>query len=63
MPPKVDESKCDGCGTCVEVCPADPTVFAEPNPKAKVVHPEACESCLSCVENCPNEAITFIEEE
>jgi NAD-dependent dihydropyrimidine dehydrogenase PreA subunit len=64
MPPKVDADKCTGCGTCYDVCPADPVVFSEPDPdnenyKSKVLNPDDCQECFACVENCPEEAITF----
>ncbi len=65
MPPKIDSSKCSGCGTCYDVCPADPIVFAEPEDsddwKSTVIEPDACQECYACVENCPEEAITFEE--
>lgn len=64
MPPKVDQNKCTGCGTCYDVCPADPVVFSEPDAdddkwKSTVINPDACQECYACVENCPEEAITF----
>jgi len=60
MRPYVDEEKCIACGTCHEVCPADPNVF-EIQDKSKVVHPEACIECGTCVESCPVEAIELRE--
>lgn len=65
MPPKVDKDKCSGCGTCYDVCPADPVVFNEPQDsedwKSEVINPDDCQECYACVENCPEEAITFEE--
>ena len=58
MRPYVDEDTCIACGTCHEVCPADPNVF-EIRDKSKVVNPEACIECGACEENCPVEAITL----
>ena len=55
--PKVEASKCDGCGNCVDVCPAD--VFEIDEDKAVVVRPDDCVECMACLENCPTEAITI----
>ena len=61
MPPKIDKDKCDGCGTCYDVCPSDPVVFSETEDsddwKSEVVNPDECQECMACVENCPQEAI------
>ncbi|MBW1720959.1 MAG: ferredoxin family protein [Deltaproteobacteria bacterium] len=50
-----NESVCDGCGVCVEVCMSD--VFA-PNPeKGKpplVRYPEECWFCGCCITDCPH---------
>ena len=54
--PRVDEEKCITCGTCADVCPADPNVFVIED-KSKVVHPEACIECMACQESCPTGAI------
>mgnify|MGYP002400893225 CR=1 FL=1 len=59
MPPKVDESICDGEGTCQEVCPADPNVFEIVGGKAKVANPDACLECGACESSCPTSAITM----
>ena len=49
MPPVVDEEKCTGCGTCVDVCPSE--VFALEGGKSKVVNPDDCVECEACVQN------------
>jgi uncharacterized Fe-S center protein len=55
-PPILDESKCDGCGTCVEVCP-----FCAMN--MKFGKPERdigkCMYCLTCFFNCSKEALRW----
>ncbi|PKM81877.1 MAG: 4Fe-4S ferredoxin [Firmicutes bacterium HGW-Firmicutes-14] len=56
MGPKVDSQKCEGCETCIDVCPAD--VFEMDGDKAKPARPEDCLDCGACVEECPAEAIT-----
>ncbi|MCP4761393.1 MAG: ferredoxin family protein [archaeon] len=52
---KVDESKCDGCGTCLEVC-----VFKgrEVLDGKAHVDPEFCLGCGRCESVCPNGAIS-----
>ena len=59
MPPKVDQEKCSGCGTCVDVCPNE--VFELADDKSQVVHPDDCTGCEQCVSECPEEAITMEE--
>jgi NAD-dependent dihydropyrimidine dehydrogenase PreA subunit len=59
MKPQVDESKCTGCGNCVEVCPSE--VFELKDEKSKVVRPEECVECETCVSECAEEAITLVD--
>ena len=52
----VDEGKCTGCGSCVDVCPVEAVVVE--NDKAKI-DAETCVDCGTCVDECPEEAITM----
>ena len=63
---EVDLKKCDGNGTCVDVCPVD--VFElqelaehEGKTKAVVVDNDACIVCRACEVQCPEQAITITE--
>jgi len=55
MPAKVDESLCDACGACVDVCPSAAITL---NDHAHV-DPDTCVDCGVCVDECPNHAITL----
>ena len=55
----VDRNKCDGDGTCVNVCPQ--AVFKLEGGKAEPVNMSECINCQTCVENCPQQAITVQE--
>ena len=56
----VDKDKCDGCESCVDICPAE--VLEIVDEKAEPVNIDECMGCESCVETCPNEAITLTED-
>ncbi len=58
---EVDEEKCDGCGSCVDVCPNE--VLEVQDGVCVPVNPDDCLECESCVSECPNEAITLVEAE
>ena len=51
-----DESKCTGCGMCVEVCPHG--VFVIDNKKARIVDRDACMECGACEKNCAFDALS-----
>lgn len=60
MPTFVYDSKCDGCGKCVDICPSDimhltHSIFN--GRKAYNVEPSYCWECYSCVKECPQHAI------
>lgn len=57
MGPKVDAELCEGCGTCVDVCPAD--VFEMMAGKASAAKPDECLDCGACTEECPTNAIVM----
>jgi ferredoxin len=50
----VDE-KCNSCGICAKVCPADNITISEGKP----VWNHRCEQCLACIQWCPQEAIQY----
>jgi NAD-dependent dihydropyrimidine dehydrogenase PreA subunit len=60
---EVDLNKCDGDGTCVDVCPVDVFELQEIEGKTKsvVVDNDACIVCRACEVQCPQQAITVTE--
>lgn len=57
MPPTINPELCNGCKSCVEICPAG--VLAMEEDKARVVNPDSCTECRACEAACPNGAISF----
>jgi heterodisulfide reductase subunit A len=53
----VDDQRCSGCGTCVEVCPYGALAKGE-NGLAEVVA-AACKGCGCCAATCPETAISI----
>ncbi len=57
--PKVEESKCDYCGVCKDVCEYNAIVVL----KDKIyVFQELCHSCGACSYFCPREAIEEVDK-
>ena len=48
--PTIDETKCNECNTCVNVCPTRAMRFDDP---------EICIHCCSCINSCPTLAISM----
>lgn len=55
MAAKVDVKKCNGCGTCVDVCPAQAIKIK----KEKAVIGADCVECGACINECPQGAISL----
>ena len=55
----VDPEKCEGCESCVDICPVD--VFELQDEKAVPVNADECMGCESCIEVCEQDAITVEE--
>lgn len=56
---KVDEELCEGCRTCVEVCPKGVFDLYRQNgrQRSRVARMDECEQCTACVKQCPQRAI------
>lgn len=52
--PKLDGDKCNGCGTCAEVCPMGSIKKETPG-----IVDGICIKCCGCVKKCPQEALYF----
>jgi ferredoxin len=50
----VDASKCNGCETCIEVCPTEAVSMIDGHAFIDV---DECIECGSCEAECPEEAI------
>jgi len=60
--PKIDETKCIGCGLCATTCGRKVYKFDYENRKSKVVNPTNCMvACITCANLCPVGAISFVE--
>lgn len=51
-------SRCNGCGTCSKVCPAENIEIVDEKPFWK----HHCEQCLACIHLCPQTAIEFKQD-
>lgn len=55
----LDQTKCTGCGRCVEVCPHSVFAIQSTNGrKAEIVNKDSCMECGACAKNCTAEAVT-----
>lgn len=58
---KIDENKCNGCGTCAVACHEGAIEIL--NGKAKLTRENYCDGLGDCLPECPTGAITFEERE
>lgn len=49
------DEKCNGCGTCSKVCPANNIKMSERKPKWQ----HKCEQCVACMQWCPQKSIQY----
>lgn len=52
--PLLDDSKCNGCGDCVEICPVEAITLVDGKHRR---NEERCFHCSSCLFNCPSNAL------
>jgi uncharacterized protein (DUF169 family)/NAD-dependent dihydropyrimidine dehydrogenase PreA subunit len=65
---QIDESRCMGCGQCVDFCPVEVFDLVQPDLTkdrmvARATRQEKCWSCDTCVGQCPTGAIHIVETE
>ncbi|MBT3407408.1 4Fe-4S binding protein [Candidatus Woesearchaeota archaeon] len=57
--PTIDESKCNLCLTCIEICPMN--VFKKGETKIEIVSPDDCIGCRACEAQCSQHVIKIEE--
>ena len=57
MVAEIDETKCNGCGVCVDRCPMDVIRIDAKSDKAVIKYSEDCTGCFECELTCPYDAI------
>ncbi|PID81006.1 ferredoxin [bacterium DOLJORAL78_65_58] len=58
MPAKVDQSQCNACEACIDVCPTEAISMVDGK---AFVDEDECTDCEACVEECPEEAISMTD--
>jgi ferredoxin len=58
---KIDEKKCNGCGSCIPACVEGALQIIDG--KAKLVKDIYCDGLGACLGKCPQDAITIIQRE
>ncbi len=58
---EIDESKCNGCGICIDACHEGALKLI--NGKAKLVSDSYCDGLGNCLPECPTGAIEIVERE
>ncbi|MBN2212007.1 MAG: 4Fe-4S binding protein [Sedimentisphaerales bacterium] len=56
MAVKVDLDKCNGCGSCVEACPADALSL---DGDKVCINEDNCIDCGVCIDECPVNALNL----
>ena len=54
---RIDQEKCIGCGTCVEICPMDVFRPDDDTGRSAIYYAEDCQTCYNCELECPVSAI------
>jgi len=58
--PRVEASRCIGCGGCLSVCPSTLITVEDTGPLAKFTWNLArCTSCARCADACPEDAVSM----
>jgi len=55
----IDHLLCDGCGTCIDICPTDAIVL---HAGKTCIEQELCKGCQVCIDACPQGAILSVEQ-
>jgi NAD-dependent dihydropyrimidine dehydrogenase PreA subunit len=58
--PELDQEACDGCGTCVEICPGE--VYELIGERTEAIDLGECIECGACEEQCPAHAIVMVDD-
>jgi Fe-S-cluster-containing hydrogenase component 2 len=58
---EIDESKCNGCGACIDSCAEGALALVDG--KARLVKEKYCDGLAACLKECPQGALKIVERE